>query len=431
MSSWCYEVSPGSQGCVVPMKGLYSPTSAGIIALIVAIAWLLWVVSVIWLKMEKKKIEMNQPNLVFVKNPVFIWTIIILFTLCSFITICILYYGHLSNIGYNKLPDKIRSHNYQLQRKLNERLNPDYSLSNKHWSHDYGYELYYPGYFYTYNDKVYYNDKGYINEFLTSSLGAHDWFSVEVVDNSPVIGSSLSLKDYMHKLISNEKNVQVYQLENSKEDLSALVVRYPRSEKSSEEKEVAYIENPNQDYALIITISRDIESEHHSDSRSIYSIINSIKFTKVEESASTNEDRQTYQNKEYGFEFEYPGEFFIEVSPDQQRININALSPEDPLRQSSVGLMSNMSILVEKDKNLLEIIKDIEDSANESITKEEVLLDNLEAIQITYKGVYGGETHFITLVENNSYIYKVYYTDSDQCQSTFNQILSTFKFIDN
>ncbi|MFC1720961.1 PsbP-related protein [Patescibacteria group bacterium] len=135
----------------------------------------------------------------------------------------------------------------------------------------------------------------------------------------------------------------------------------------------------------------------------------------------------TYENKEYGYRFKYPSNMYLEESP--QYISISTLSINNPKRASSIGIMSSMTIQPKDDVSIDKITEQykkdqyLDDFAQTKI--ENINIDNRPAAQISYRGGYGGEMNFVTLIEtlDPQVILKIHYTEG--FQNIFDDILNS------
>ncbi len=207
---------------------------------------------------------------------------------------------------------------------------------------------------------------------------------------------------------------------------------------------IRYINFPNPDlsidYAmvgdkLIITTSRE----------SMYAAIDTLMAAPVD-----TYDWQTYQNEEYGYEVNYPKDWFLELHEDEispaayiKPIDLQILENGQPIQENILSLIENnvfvlISIIDTYQDKTIEEIAGIFRGDYQGVIKENIILANREAIKMTWQrtGETSGipnETGISIFLENpngDRLLIQTESTSMQDYQDTFNQILATFKFIE-
>lgn len=134
---------------------------------------------------------------------------------------------------------------------------------------------------------------------------------------------------------------------------------------------------------------------------------------------------KTYQNKERGFEVKYPTDWYIDEG--FRGVHISPLSPEDPLNASSAGLMSTLTISIEKE-TLQEILE--AHRTAEAFSQKEVTFPRVTNVtQVTSIGQYAGETHYFFLIPIENEVIQIHYASAQKHLPKFESITRSFRFI--
>lgn len=151
---------------------------------------------------------------------------------------------------------------------------------------------------------------------------------------------------------------------------------------------------------------------------------------------------QTYRNKEYGFEFQYPGEFqYLEIqNPDKNKFSLLIINSEKSADvYSSIGVYDkNVRIHLTINLGTLLICR------SQEYIKYEIVMKNDGSFSVVDKNTYEETadncpdgTLFYALSDSSENIkqYDLFLSlitkdDKQQFQEIFEQILSTFKFIE-
>ncbi|MCG2695259.1 hypothetical protein L6261_04250 [Candidatus Parcubacteria bacterium] len=134
-----------------------------------------------------------------------------------------------------------------------------------------------------------------------------------------------------------------------------------------------------------------------------------------------------YENKEIGFSFSYPNEWYpYNEESDYALISVSPLSPTDPKVASDAGLLSAFNVGILKEESIEKYIQPIkENSLFEPFTVSEIELNNGTIIPvITYFnpiGTYQTES-FVRLDDGT--ILRIWFSASDKI---YTQILRSFQ----
>ncbi len=140
-------------------------------------------------------------------------------------------------------------------------------------------------------------------------------------------------------------------------------------------------------------------------------------------------DWKVYRNEKYGFEIKYPNNWIIEKNSEES-INFwtedrYKLNSEMMFSKGASHLSHNLGIEVANEKWSKEKID--ENLKNNEIQKEEIYLNNIKIIKFLKKSD-EGDLYLNCIQKNNIYI--IIYKNDSTSEKEFNQILSTFKFIE-
>ncbi len=190
------------------------------------------------------------------------------------------------------------------------------------------------------------------------------------------------------------------------------------------------IQQPNTSTKLLfwVTVAETFTAEEIRRNKETYfpiyqRILSTFKFIEVDETA----DWQTYRNEEYGYEVKYPTDYIANI--------------DNPTR---VYFEPSEFVFIEGPFPTIEIINKSPEEQKESlkqqyltsespfakiIEREDIIVNNLRGKDMIFMAETGVETRYILL----SYKGKTYQLNAAyilKIQTIFNQILSTFKFIE-
>lgn len=127
--------------------------------------------------------------------------------------------------------------------------------------------------------------------------------------------------------------------------------------------------------------------------------VNNKKFDLEDVKSKANEELITFKSNVAPISFSYPSSFFVEENTDT--ITVSPLSPNDPKKQSSVGIESNLVISFSRGENLENTpVRTQRNQVN--FYEKETEYKGFPALIQSYIGAYAGEKHFILLVEYQS-----------------------------
>jgi len=145
---------------------------------------------------------------------------------------------------------------------------------------------------------------------------------------------------------------------------------------------------------------------------------------------------QTYINMMLGFSFRYPTEY---KAPIENNNYISLISPLNPEPKKGYELQ-NGELKVEiyvsdasPDETLMELVKkkkaqsDSLGSNTKILKEEEILVDGINAVKQTWEGMGTGQT--ILFIKDNKEFGMIKFPAVTTRDNEFNQILSTFKFL--
>jgi len=167
-----------------------------------------------------------------------------------------------------------------------------------------------------------------------------------------------------------------------------------------------------------------------NDFNSNGTIIYVEKFIRLEDCIEPDTSNwQIYRNEEFGFEVKYPKNYILEKNSEES-INFwtedrYKLNSEMMLSKGASYLSHNLGIEVANEKWSKEKID--ENLKNNEIQKEEIYLNNIKIIKFLKKSDEGNI--YLNCIQKNN-IYIVIYKNDSTSEKEFDQILSTFKFID-
>lgn len=144
---------------------------------------------------------------------------------------------------------------------------------------------------------------------------------------------------------------------------------------------------------------------------------------------------QTYQNEEYGFEIEYPLEWEVK----NYKNNYSFLSPkveeckktqyECDIYSPGIAIYKSLIELPNNSKNLsFDKWLDKQIGLNLVSGRSNILVGNYDGVEVKDSGVAGGYRN-IYIIKDSGVIIKFSIADESSEMTTFNQMLSTFKFL--
>lgn len=156
---------------------------------------------------------------------------------------------------------------------------------------------------------------------------------------------------------------------------------------------------------------------------------------------------QTYRNEKYRFEFKYPStwEYCDEHYPasNSERSNANSISVCDNKGEKCLNMVVNINdtntAFVNKCNELKDCVEMYNNLRNSSpgwviVNNQEIMLSGLEAISQKIERKEHGWVHFQVLALKDENLLDLYFTtnfdNSITGEKIYNQILSTFKFIE-
>lgn len=155
--------------------------------------------------------------------------------------------------------------------------------------------------------------------------------------------------------------------------------------------------------------------------------------------------QKTYTNTKYGYEFQYPADYYLEKSSNEVRGNIlfSYQPPKTPTKDVNFfrgKLKVDFNVILSSERNgksLKEWYQETESSGGSGmfkiISKEDTKVASKDAIKVVSEATGNQSLKMVTYyVENNDIVFLITgYGDFDkEHQEVFDQIISTFKFLD-
>lgn len=141
---------------------------------------------------------------------------------------------------------------------------------------------------------------------------------------------------------------------------------------------------------------------------------------------------KTYTSKKLSFSFKYPPEYKV---PEENNNYISLISPSNPKTKKNEELTIEIyASEAEPNESLIDFVKkkkeqsDSLGSNTKILKEEEILIDGIKAVKQTWEGMGTGQT--ILFIKNNKEFGIIKYPAVTTRDNEFDQILSTFKFLD-
>ena len=163
------------------------------------------------------------------------------------------------------------------------------------------------------------------------------------------------------------------------------------------------------------------------------------------EMTSETDNWKIYRNEEYGFEVKYPEDWFIKANDDIYIVPLNlqiAKENGEPIFENVVNLIENHALISISSIEFYED-KTVEEIAiifrGEKSLKESIFIGGKETYKVTLEkkgdnGQISKDTTIISVflenLKNKRLLFQIESASMGNYQEIFNQILSTFKFIE-
>ncbi len=113
-------------------------------------------------------------------------------------------------------------------------------------------------------------------------------------------------------------------------------------------------------------------------------------------------------------------------------LNLSTTAKDDPQKNSDVGLYTTMNIkvgLVERFTERINALKYFFKECPYPYKENKIILNNLEFLKINICDNLGGGSNNIYFAKNNKYFYEFFIPSPGYNNNLFEEIISTFKFI--